>query len=68
MCIAVLEEAIAKHGSDNVKVYKSDFLPMYYQMVEHKSRMKMKLVTAGPDEKVPAITQYLASCDPVTRL
>ena len=46
------EEANAKYGSENIQVYKADFLPMYYQMVTHKSRMKMKLVTYGPTEKV----------------
>ncbi|XP_065887684.1 glutathione reductase, mitochondrial-like [Dysidea avara] len=46
------KEAIDKHGSENVKIYKTEFLPMYYQMVSHKSRMKMKLVCVGPTEKV----------------
>jgi len=50
--VCLLGEAIAKHGSENIKVYKADFLPMYYQMVTHKSRMRMKLVTFGPTEKV----------------
>jgi len=42
--IFITEEAIDKHGSENIKIYKTEFLPMYYQMVSHKSRMKMKLV------------------------
>ena len=46
------EEAVEKHGSENIKVYKADFLPMYYQMVTHRSRMKMKLITVRPTEKV----------------
>lgn len=46
------KEAVEKHGSENIKIYKADFLPMYYQMVTHKSRMKMKLITFGPTEKV----------------
>ena len=52
MCMCYSEEAIEKHGRENIKVYKAEFLPMYYQMVTHKSRMKMKLVTFGPTEKV----------------
>lgn len=56
------EEAIAKHGSENIKIYKADFLPMYYQMVTHKSRMRMKLVTFGPDEKVQV---HILVCDHV---
>ena len=54
------EEAIEKHGSENIKVYKADFLPMYYQMVTHRSRMKMKLVTVGPTEKVQEL--HTRSC------
>lgn len=46
------KEAIEKHGREHIKVYKAEFLPMYYQMVTHKSRMKMKLVTFGPTEKI----------------
>jgi len=50
--VFITEEAIDKHGSENIKIYKAEFLPMYYQMVSHKSRMKMKLVCVGPTEKV----------------
>ena len=67
MCVCS-EEAVEQYGSENLKIYKSDFLPMYYQMVTtHKSRMKMKLITAGPDEKVTPCCYHhvmlVASCD-----
>ncbi|CAK9441763.1 uncharacterized protein LODBEIA_P56310 [Lodderomyces beijingensis] len=49
------QEAIAKYGKDNVKVYNSKFTAMYYAMVEnpkHKSPTVYRIVTQGPDEKV----------------
>ena len=45
-------EAIAEYGEDNVKVYKSGFTAMYTAVTSHRQPCKMKLVCAGPDEKV----------------
>lgn len=61
------EEAIEKHGNENVKVYTANFLPMYYEMVTHRIRMKMKLVTVGPTEKVwpPCVLLVVITCDPL---
>jgi len=44
-------EARALHG-DAVKVYVSDFTPMYHAMTTRKSRTDMKLVCLGPLEKI----------------
>jgi glutathione reductase (NADPH) len=44
-------EARARYG-DAVKVYSTDFVPMYYAVMERKPRTAMKLVCAGPEEKV----------------
>jgi glutathione reductase (NADPH) len=44
-------EARAMHG-DAVKVYVSDFTPMYHALTTRKSRTDMKLVVVGPEEKV----------------
>ena len=44
-------QARAKYG-DDVKIYTSGFIPMYYALGENKQRSMMKLITAGADEKV----------------
>ncbi|MCG7584200.1 glutathione-disulfide reductase [Photobacterium sp. OFAV2-7] len=45
-------EAIAEYGEDNIKVYQSGFTAMYTAVTSHRQPCKMKLVCAGPDEKV----------------
>jgi len=44
-------EARARHG-DAVRVYRTEFNPMYHAFTAHKRRCAMKLVTVGPEEKV----------------
>jgi len=44
-------EAHALHG-DAVRIYTSRFIPLYQSMLEHKTYSAMKLVTAGPEEKI----------------
>jgi glutathione reductase (NADPH) len=44
-------EARALHG-DAVKVYVTDFTPMYHALTTRKSHTDMKLVCVGPQEKV----------------
>lgn len=47
-------DARAKYGDDNVKVYRTSFVAMYYALMEpdQKGPTSYKLVCAGPDEKV----------------
>jgi glutathione reductase (NADPH) len=45
------EQARDKYGNA-VKVYISDFVGMYYALGMNKRRSKMKLITAGEEEKV----------------
>ncbi|KZN41470.1 glutathione-disulfide reductase [Pseudoalteromonas luteoviolacea] len=45
-------EAIAEYGEDNVKVYNSTFAAMYTAVTQHRQPCRMKLVCAGPEEKV----------------
>ncbi|RQW61767.1 glutathione-disulfide reductase [Vibrio viridaestus] len=45
-------EAVEKYGEANVKVYKSGFTAMYTAVTSHRQPCRMKLVCAGPDEKV----------------
>ncbi|MES9993199.1 MAG: glutathione-disulfide reductase [Candidatus Thiodiazotropha sp.] len=44
-------EAREIHG-DAVKIYQSRFTPMYHAFTRHQSKMAMKLVTVGAQEKV----------------
>jgi glutathione reductase (NADPH) len=45
------EDAMAAFG-DQVKVYETEFTPMYYAFSERQPRCVMKLVVAGPEERV----------------
>jgi glutathione reductase (NADPH) len=45
------DEARAEYG-DDIKVYSSGFVGMYYALGTTKQRSAMKLVTAGDDERV----------------
>ncbi|MDU8925135.1 glutathione-disulfide reductase [Pasteurellaceae bacterium LIM206] len=45
-------QAIARYGEANVKVYTSGFTAMYTAVTRHRQPCRMKLVCAGPDEKV----------------
>lgn len=47
------EQARAQH--DDVKVYATRFTPMYFAITEHKPKTAMKLVCAGPDERVVGV-------------
>ena len=44
-------EARAEYG-DNMKVYTSGFIAMYYGLGNKKQRSVMKLVTTGSDERI----------------
>jgi glutathione reductase (NADPH) len=46
------QEAISQYGEENVKIYQSGFAAMYTAVTKHRQPCKMKLVCAGPDEKV----------------
>lgn len=48
------EDAVSKHGKDSVKVYRSEFINMYYSPLDPKLKEKtlMKLICLGPDEKI----------------
>ncbi|MDH3615683.1 MAG: glutathione-disulfide reductase [Gammaproteobacteria bacterium] len=45
------EEARAEYG-DDIKVYSSGFIGMYYALGTNKQRSVMKLITTGEDERV----------------
>jgi len=45
------EEARAEHG-DDIKIYSTGFVGMYYALGKDKGRSAMKLITTGEDERV----------------
>jgi glutathione reductase (NADPH) len=45
-------QARAEYGDDAVTVYQGRFTPMYYALTEHKPKAAVKLVCAGPEERV----------------
>ncbi len=45
-------EAAERHGADTLRVYKSEFVPMFNALTDVKPKTAMKLVTVGEDERV----------------
>jgi glutathione reductase (NADPH) len=41
-----------RYGAENVKVYRSSFVPLYHALTAAKPRTEMKLVVAGEEERV----------------
>lgn len=50
--IGLSEEAAREQYGDAVKVYSTEFTPMYYSFVKHKAKTAMKLVVVGEEEKI----------------
>lgn len=46
------KEAREKFGTDKVKIYHSEFNPMYYGLSEHKIKTFMKLVCVDDEERI----------------
>nr|WP_136252736.1 glutathione-disulfide reductase [Ningiella ruwaisensis] len=49
------KEAKEAYGEEGIKVYTSSFAAMYTAVTEHRQATRMKLVCAGPEEKVVGI-------------
>ena len=45
-------QAREQHGDDNVRIYTSSFVPLYWGILDHKQRAHMKLVCVGEEERV----------------
>ncbi len=45
-------EAVAEYGEDNIQVYNSSFAAMYTAVTAHRQMTRMKLICAGPEQKV----------------
>jgi len=56
-------EAEKEHGADNITTYTSTFTPMLYAITERKPKCSMKLICAGPEEKVVGLHMIGLGCD-----
>lgn len=45
-------DAVEKYGSDQIKVYRSRFTPMYFALSDYRQKCEMKLVCLGEEEKI----------------
>ncbi len=50
--VGLTEDEAREQYGDDVKVYSSSFVGMYYALGTNKRRSEMKLITAGADERV----------------
>jgi len=50
--VGMTEDEAREQFGDDVKVYQSRFVPMYYAITTRKQRSSMKLITVGATEKV----------------
>ena len=48
----IIAEAEKEYGRDKLRIYRSKFTPLYHAVTTRKTMCSMKLVTAGPEEKV----------------
>ncbi|HXY97154.1 MAG TPA: glutathione-disulfide reductase [Steroidobacteraceae bacterium] len=44
--------ARARFGNDDVRVFRSSFVPLYHAVTAAKPRTEMKLVTLGPEQRI----------------
>ncbi len=50
--VGMSEEKARETYGDDIKVYQTDFVPLYHQMTRHKVKTHMKLIVQGEDEKI----------------
>ncbi len=50
--VGMTEPEAREHYGDDVRVYTSRFVSLYYQLSEHRPQTSMKLVTVGEEERV----------------
>ena len=61
-------EAVAKFGRDALKIYESEFTPLYHALTDRKQKTFMKLVCAGPEEKVVGLHMMGRGCDEILQV
>ncbi len=57
------EEAAARYGMDGYSVYTTIFTDIYYALLERKVKTAMKVLTAGPEERLVGIHVIGRSAD-----
>jgi len=50
--IGMSEEKARETFGEDIKVYQTDFVPMYHTMTRHKVKTHMKLIVTGAEEKI----------------
>ncbi len=50
--VGITEEDAVREYGDDMKVYTSSFVPMFYALSDKKQRSHMKLITAGAEERI----------------
>ena len=63
--IGLTETAAREQYGDDVKVYTSSFIPLYYGICDHKIRAAMKLITVGAEERVVGCHMIGAGSDEI---
>jgi glutathione reductase (NADPH) len=53
--VGLTEEAARQQHGDRVEVFTSAFVPMYHALTRRKPRVRMKLVTVGPVQRVVGV-------------
>ncbi|XP_072034238.1 glutathione reductase, mitochondrial-like isoform X2 [Amphiura filiformis] len=56
-------EAEKEYGADNIKVYQSSWVGMYFAVTERKQRTVMKLICTGSEQKVVGLHMQGMGCD-----
>jgi len=64
-CGLTEEEAKEQYGEENIKVYSSVFVNLYFALTEHKPKTHMKLICLKPDEKVLGLHMIGMGCDEI---
>eukprot|EP00795_Rhopilema_esculentum_P016487 gene16487-7905_t len=59
------EEAKKQYGEDNIKIYSSQFVNLYFALSEHKPKTMMKLVCLKPNEKILGLHMIGMGCDEI---
>ena len=52
-----------RFGAHNVKVFSAAFVPLYHALTQEKPRTRMKLVTAGPEQRIVGLHVVGAGAD-----
>jgi len=61
--VGLTEDEARDEYADDIKVYSTDFTPMFYALGDDKKRSVMKLITAGENEKIIGCHVFGAGAD-----